>query len=87
MLEKQKIEGDNMPGKVKAGTVVNPTFRESKAYCEGRQASKAGALRNTNPHQNPSPAYSAWDAGWLTYVSGGGTTLAVDNCATRGLIA
>lgn len=76
-----------MPGKVKAGTVVNPTFRVSKAYCEGRQASAAGALQNTNPHQNPSPAYSAWDAGWLTYVSGGTTTLAVDNCATRGLTA
>jgi len=76
-----------MPGKVVAGTAVNPTFRSSKAYCEGREASKAGALQNTNPHQNPSPAYTAWDAGWLTYVSGGGTTLPVDNCATRGLTA
>lgn len=76
-----------MPGKVKAGTAVNPTFRSSKAYCEGREASKASAAQNTNPHANPSPAYTAWDAGWLSYVSGGGTTLAVDNCATRGLTA
>jgi hypothetical protein len=76
-----------MPGKVKAGTAVNPTFRSSKAYAEGREASKASAAQNTNPHANPSPAYTAWDAGWLSYVSGGGTTLAVDNCATRGLTA
>ena len=76
-----------MPGKVKAGTAVNPTFRSSKAYAEGREASFAGALQNTNPHASGSPAYTAWDAGWLTYVSGGGTTLAVDNCATRGLTA
>ncbi len=76
-----------MPGKVIAGTAVNPTFRSSKAYAEGREASKASAAQNTNPHANPSPAYTAWDAGWLSYVAGGTTTLAVDNCATRGLTA
>jgi hypothetical protein len=52
----------------------------SKAYCEGRHARVQSALRTANPHPAGTPAYAAWDRGWLTYESGG-TVVWTDCCA------
>ena len=76
-----------MSGKIKAGTLVNPTLSNSKAYCEGRKAAYDGALVGTNPHLANSSDSVAWIAGWNTYVSGGATPMARDACAINGLLA
>jgi hypothetical protein len=75
-----------MSGKIKAGTLVNPTLSNSKAYCEGRKAAFDGALVTTNPHQASSPDSVGWIAGWNTYVSGGATPMVRDACAINGLL-
>lgn len=40
-----------------------------RAFEEGRQAKISGS--GSNPHPNPSEAYTAWQAGYTNYVSAG----------------
>jgi hypothetical protein len=58
----------------------------SRAYCEGRHARVQAAARTTNPHLAGTPAYGAWDRGWLTYEAGG-SVVWTDCCADPPAIA
>lgn len=42
-----------------------PGSRLIRAYAEGRNAKAAGGLQTTNPHLAGTPAYTAWDNGWV----------------------
>jgi hypothetical protein len=51
-----------MPGKLCNGSTNNGATKDSKAFCEGREA-RAAAVSPTNPHEAGSDAADAWDAG------------------------
>ncbi len=57
-----------MPGKLFMAqddvTAHAQKFKVAGAYCEGRTARRQGAAVGDNPHENPSEAFTAWDAGW-----------------------
>ena len=59
-----------MPGKACA---ENPSARviarETRAYCEGRAANKAGAAKTTNPHVASGRAEAVWNAGWDSWTA------------------
>ena len=51
-------------------TAAHPRERHHKAYAEGYNAARSGALQTTNPHpawQNTDARsdWTAWDRGWL----------------------
>jgi len=66
-----------MPGKRTDGTINNCKGREARAFCEGRAASAAAALRTTNPFPSWSDDYDAWDRGWVDEDAGNPR----ENCA------
>jgi hypothetical protein len=63
------------------------TQRTVRAYCEGRTASRAGALISSNPHDAAvdNESHLAWDRGHRSYVAGRTVTLN-DECAQTGLV-
>lgn len=56
-------------------------LRNSKAYCEGREAAAAGALIGTNPHVAGSEAAASWDAGHDSWTEDPAGAPARDCCA------
>ena len=58
-----------------------PQLKNSRAYCEGREAAVAGALVGTNPHAAGSEAATSWANGhatWSTDPSLGGPDCCAD---------
>lgn len=71
-----------MPGKLCNGVATDsPWLKESKSYCEGRNAATNGAAQNTNPHPSGTRDYDMWDSGWQSYNGGTGNALPRDCCA------
>jgi hypothetical protein len=60
-----------MAGKNTVTGVINPKFREAKAYAEGRARKVAGGVAGDNPHGATTPAGVAWLAGLNEYNAAG----------------
>lgn len=59
-----------------------PTVRETKAYCEGRDAAAAGALEGTNPHQAGTRDELLWDNGFSSWAEDPANLPDQDCCAS-----
>lgn len=69
-----------MAGKYRVTGVNQPTFRQAKAYAEGRAGKVAGLVAGNNPHGATTPAGIAWLAGLNEYNTVG-TIQPRDHCA------
>ena len=70
-----------MPGKFCNGVPADqPYVRESRAYCEGREAAYGGAVLGDNPHPVGTRDHDLWDSGHASYAGGVGSPLAQDCC-------
>ena len=71
-----------MPGSLCNGTATDaPLVRESRAYCEGREAAYGGAADTTNPHSADTRDNALWASGHASYAAGVGSPLQRDCCA------
>ena len=59
-----------------------PTLRESRAYCEGREAAAQGALIGTNPHPASDRDHVLWDSGHASW-SADPTGVQTQDCCAR----
>jgi hypothetical protein len=69
-----------MAGKYRVTGVNQPTFRQAKAYAEGRARKVAGGVAGDNPHGATTPAGIAWLAGLNEYNTAGAVQVR-DHCA------
>lgn len=74
-----------MSGKMCTGDQKNNAalLKDSRAYCEGRDAAAAGELITANPQPLGSEARAAWTAGWTSWNTDPATGPGQDCCSAK----
>lgn len=73
-----------MPGKLCAGKPLqHSTKRESKSYCEGREAAANGIADTANPFPSGTTGYEMWDQGHASWSADPAGVTRPDDCCAR----